>query len=140
MLEVYERLHGPYAIEPDIKLLLTHEERARARLKTVSTDGREVGRSSCGKSVRVDGALETVMSARCDDGLLFSRACYHLGNRHVKMQIAEGVLFIAPDHVLKEMLENLGLTVLEEKVIFVPENGAYYSGKLTAVHSHSHEH
>ena len=125
-------------------------------MKTVSTDGREVGlfldhgnkqlqvgeylRSSCGKSVRVDGALETVMSARCDDGLLFSRACYHLGNRHVKMQIAEGVLFIAPDHVLKEMLENLGLTVLEEKVIFVPENGAYYSGKLTAVHSHSHEH
>ena len=156
MLEVYERINGLHAVEPDIKLSLTHEERSRARLKTTSTDGHEVGlflehgnhlkvgeylRSSCGKSVRIDGALETVMSATCDDWLLFSRACYHLGNRHVKMQIAERILRITPDHVLQEMLESLGMTVREEKAVFIPENGAYYSGKLAGhSHGHSHEH
>ena len=155
MLEVYERISGPHAVEPDIKLSLTHEQRSRARLKATSTDGQEVGlflehgnnlkvgeylSTSCGKSVRIDGALETVMSASCDDWFLFSRACYHLGNRHVKLQIAEKILRISPDHVLKEMLESLGMTVREEKAVFIPENGAYYSGKLSSAHSHSHSH
>jgi len=155
MLEVYERIIGPHTIDPDIKLLLTHEQRSRARLKTVCTDGRDVGlflehgnilkvgeylRTSCGKSVRVDGALETVMSATCDDWLLFSRACYHLGNRHVKLQVAERILRISPDHVLQEMLESLGMKVVEEKAVFIPENGAYYSDKLSASSTHSHDH
>ena len=155
MLEVYERLHGLHDAEPDIRLSLTHEERTRARLKTTSTEGQEIGlflehgkhlhvgeylRSSCGKSVRIDGALEDVMSASCDDWLLFAKACYHLGNRHVKLQVAERILRITPDHVLKEMLENLGMTVREEKAVFIPESGAYYSGKLANGHSHSHDH
>ena len=153
MLEVFERISGLHAVEPDIKLSLTHEQRSKARLKALSTDGQEVGlflehgeglkvgeylRSTCGKSVRIDGALETVMSATCDDWLLFSRACYHLGNRHVKMQIAERILRITPDHVLQEMLEGLGLTVFEEKAVFIPESGAYYSGKLSSGHHHQH--
>lgn len=155
MIEVYERISGSHTAEADITLLLTHDERMRARLKITSTDGDDVGlflehgkhlhvgeylRSSCGKSIRIDGALEDVMSARCDDWLLFARACYHLGNRHVKIQVAEQLLRITPDHVLKEMLENLGLTVRAEKAVFIPENGAYYSGKLASGHSHSHEH
>jgi len=123
MLEIYQRLDDAQIDEPDYKLLLTHDERCRARLKTKAVTG-----------VRIDGAAEPVLSATCDEWRLFARACYHLGNRHVKIQVAERTLRITPDHVLQSMLESLGLTVRNEMAVFVPENGAYHG------HGHSHSH
>jgi len=149
MLEVYQRISGPQTDEPDHKLVLTHDQRCRARLKTQTIEGVPVGvflphgqplivgeflLTDCGKTLRVDGAAEPVASAYCEDTLLFSRACYHLGNRHVKIQIAERTLRITPDPVLEDMLRMLGLTVRKEHAVFIPEEGAY-SG-----HSHNHEH
>ncbi|MDO6806588.1 hypothetical protein Q4595_29285, partial [Wenyingzhuangia sp. 1_MG-2023] len=79
---------------------LTHEQRDRGRLRLVSTDGEEVRvflergkpllvgeflKTQCGKIVQIDGAVEAVAEATCDDWRTFSRACYHLGNRHVKL-------------------------------------------------------
>ena len=150
MLEIYQRLERDERVQivrPDYKLLLTHDERSRARLKAQTVTGEEIGIflehgqplmlgdilvTSCSKTVRVDGAAEPVLSATCDDWRLFARACYHLGNRHVKIQIAERTLRITPDHVLQSMLESLGLSVRQELAVFVPENGAY--------HGHGHEH
>ncbi len=150
MLEVYQRINEPSNLEPDYRLLLTHDERCRARLKIETTDGVPVGvflphgqplmvgeylLSDCGQTLRVDGAAEPVVSASCDDPLLFSRACYHLGNRHVKIQIAERVLRITPDSVLEDMLVLLGLQVRKEHAVFIPESGAYHAKG----HGHEHE-
>jgi len=64
---------------------------------------------------------------------MFSRACYHLGNRHVKVEIGERWLRMLPDHVLENMLKLQGLTLQREIAVFQPEAGAY-SG--LAIHHH----
>ncbi len=84
--------------------------------------------------VRVIAAAEQVSTARCADPLLLARACYHLGNRHVPLQIEAGLLRYQHDHVLDEMVRGLGLEVSVEQAPFEPEAGAYQS------HAHSHSH
>lgn len=155
MLEIYQRVDGPHALEPDHRLLLTHEQRSRARLKTNTVSGEDVGvflphgqplkvgeylKTDCGKLIRVDGAAEPIVSASCDDALLFSRACYHLGNRHVKIQITERCLRITPDSVLEDMLQKLGLEVHHEMAVFIPESGAYHGISHAHGHDHAHSH
>lgn len=141
MLEVYQRLPKKTDGKHDATVVLTHEERQKARLKVQSHTGEEVriflqhGKalqigdyllSECGKTLMIEGALEAVTEARCDDWLTFSRACYHLGNRHVKMQVGERWLRLTPDYVLADMLTGLGLTITETHAVFAPENGAYH--------------
>ena len=84
--------------------------------------------------IRVLAAPETVSTVRCADPHLLARAAYHLGNRHVPLQIDPGLLRYQHDHVLDDMLRGLGLTVETEQAPFEPEAGAYQS----APHSHSH--
>ncbi|BFM08022.1 urease accessory protein UreE [Halioxenophilus aromaticivorans] len=147
MFEVYQRL-GTHCHEPvDAEVVLDHEQRTKGRLKTITADGQEVRiflergkpllvgeylRTHCGKTLRVAGATEPVAKAHCDDWLTFAKACYHLGNRHVKMQVGERWLRITPDHVLEELLQLLGLTIIHEEAVFVHENGAYGG------HGHAH--
>jgi urease accessory protein len=74
-----------------------------------------------------------------------ARAAYHLGNRHVALQIGEGWLRYKHDHVLDEMLHGLGLKVAVEQAPFEPEAGAYHSGADSTdnqrpIHTHSHDH
>ncbi len=76
--------------------------------------------------VRVDAAPESLSVVRTDDALQFARACYHLGNRHVALQILPGELRFLSDHVLDHMLEGLGLIVTHEVLPFEPEQGAYH--------------
>jgi urease accessory protein len=59
------------------------------------------------------------------------RACYHLGNRHVPLQVSEGWIRYLKDHVLDDMVVSLGLTITHEHAPFEPEVGAYH-------HSHQH--
>ena len=92
-----------------------------------------------GEPESADAHDELVLRAETADWTLFARACYHLGNRHTKVQVGERWLRIAPDHVLQEMLELLGLETSEETAPFVPESGAY-SGGHGHGHSHSHSH
>jgi urease accessory protein len=61
------------------------------------------------------------------------RAAYHLGNRHVPLEVGEGYLRYLRDHVLDAMVRDLGLTVSADEAPFEPEAGAYARG-------HSHEH
>jgi urease accessory protein len=76
--------------------------------------------------VKIDAAPEALSVVRTDDTLQFAKACYHLGNRHVALQILPGELRYLSDHVLDNMLIGLGLTVTQETLSFEPENGAYH--------------
>jgi urease accessory protein len=64
---------------------------------------------------------------RCADPFLLARACYHLGNRHVPLQIMPGELRYHHDHVLDDMLRQFGLEVTYASLPFEPEAGAYTS-------------
>jgi urease accessory protein len=142
-LQVFERLGTACGKPADSHVVLSHDQRDRGRLRAETSDGVEVRiflergaplrvgemlRTECGKHLVVEGAYENVATASCDDWTVFSRACYHLGNRHVKMQVGERWLRILPDHVLEDLLRKLGLTVTHESGIFVPEQGAYGNG------------
>ncbi|NKB17740.1 MAG: urease accessory protein UreE, partial [Pseudanabaena sp. CRU_2_10] len=63
------------------------------------------------------------------------RAAYHLGNRHIPLEITLDYLRLEPDSVLADMLLRMGLHVIEEVLPFQPEAGAY-----TAHHSHEDKH
>jgi urease accessory protein len=69
------------------------------------------------------------------------RAAYHLGNRHVPIELKPDHLKIEPDHVLADMLRAMHLIVSEVNEPFEPESGAYASGgSAHAGHDHGHEH
>lgn len=89
--------------------------------------------TAAGYSVRICAAREPVSLARTTDPLRLARACYHLGNRHVALQVGDGWVRYLPDHVLDDMVRGLGLTVTAETERFEPERGAY-------AHSHAATH
>lgn len=68
------------------------------------------------------------------------RAAYHLGNRHVPIELKPDHLKIEPDHVLADMLRAMHLTVTEVSEPFEPENGAYATGGHGGGHHHGHDH
>lgn len=154
MFEVYQRLDPQHGEVIDDTLVLNYDQREKGRFKAFADSGKEVRvflergltlkigevlRSDCGKNIAVAGAEEDVAVACCDDWDNFSRACYHLGNRHVKIQVGERWLRIKPDYVLEDMLKQLGLSVEHERVVFVPEAGAY-SQSATQGQSTNHGH
>jgi urease accessory protein len=88
----------------------------------------------------VIAAPESVSVVRCADPFLLARACYHLGNRHVPLQIMPGELRYHHDHVLDDMLRQFGLEVTYASLPFEPEAGAYASDAHSHSHSHAHSH
>lgn len=135
---------------------LPFDERKRGRLKTETESGQAVGifvergdvmrdgtllRAESGAVYRVKSADEEVTTASTEDSHLFARACYHLGNRHVPLQVGEGWLRYQNDYVLDDMLRQLGLIVIQEQAPFEPENGAYgeHGGHSHGGHSHHHD-
>jgi len=127
---------------------LAYDARKRSRLRVSLASGREAGiflergeqlrggdrlASEDGSAVvEVVAAPERLIEALAGSPLLFARAAYHLGNRHVPVQIvAEGEggrLLFQADHVLAEMVKGLGCTVTEVEAPFQPEAGAYGGG------------
>ena len=131
-------------------LTLDFDKRQRSRLRAVLDSGEEIGvmlprgtvlrsgdlvRADDGALVRIRAAAENVSTARTADPRELARACYHLGNRHVPLQIADGWVRYCHDHVLDDMVRGLGLAVEVENAPFEPEPGAYGHS-----HSHSHSH
>ncbi|WP_066015121.1 urease accessory protein UreE [Endozoicomonas atrinae] len=151
MLKLIERLPNESKAFTD-ELLLPFDERKRGRLKAVTVNGQDAGifidrgdvmrdgtllQAETGEVIRITAANEAVTTARCGDPLTFARACYHLGNRHVPLQIGDNWLRYQIDHVLDEMVTLLGLELDHEQAPFEPENGAYAKGHS---HHHSHDH
>ncbi len=91
-----------------------------------------------GSLIRVVAAAQEVLriTACAQHGSAFdlTRAAYHLGNRHVPIELQPDHLKIEPDHVLADMLRAMHMTVLTVHETFEPEGGAYSS------HGHSHGH
>lgn len=90
--------------------------------------------SEDGTIIKICAATETVSSVYCDDPLQLARICYHLGNRHVDLEISEIQVRYPHDHVLDSMLLQMGLTPEIEQASFEPETGAYGEGH--GGHSH----
>lgn len=97
-----------------------------------------------GSMVRVIAAPQAVLriTACTAHGSPFdlTRAAYHLGNRHVPIELQPDHLKIEPDHVLADMLRAMHLTVREVAESFEPEGGAYSAGGHGHDHNHSHGH
>lgn len=140
MIDLIKKLAGE--MTEDATLTLPLASRVKSRLRAVLDDGRDVGlylergqvlqdgdllASENGIIVKIIAADETVSTVRCDDAWLLARACYHLGNRHVALQINPGRIQYLHDHVLDDMLKGFGLTVNVEQAPFEPETGAYGS-------------
>jgi urease accessory protein len=152
MLRLTRRITASAAVSTT--LTLPFEQRTRSRLRVTLDDGSAAGlfltrgstlrdgdclASDDGIAVRVRAAPETVSSVRCADPTLLARACYHLGNRHVPLQIAPGLLRYQHDHVLDDMLRGLGLEVTVEQAPFEPEPGAYIGHGHSQAHHHQHD-
>ena len=86
-----------------------------------------------GRVVRVCARPEALLHVTCANAFELTRAAYHLGNRHVALQLGDGWLRLPDDYVLKAMLEQLGATVELIEAPYQPEQGAYGGG-----HHHSH--
>ena len=124
---------------------LAYDERKRSRLKVTLASGSEAGiflergdhlhggdklaAENGSAVVEILAAPEKLIEAIANTPLLFARAAYHLGNRHVPVQILPtadgGTLRFQTDHVLAEMVKGLGCTVHETEAPFQPESGAY---------------
>ena len=132
---------------PTARLQLDFDARTKSRLRTRLADGEEVGlflprgtilrggqklQSRDGRIVVVRSAPEELLEARCASSLELARAAYHLGNRHVAVQVGRDAggdwLRIQADHVLEGMLVGLGALVSSLRAPFEPEAGAYAHG------------
>lgn len=129
-------------VEVDCILPLTAEERTRSRYKfttgtgevlhlqlprgTLLQDGDLLSTDSGIPQVRIIAKAEPVFTVGAGTPLDLLKAAYHLGNRHIPLEITETYLRLSPDEVLKKMLTQMGLTITEETTPFHPEMGAYH--------------
>jgi urease accessory protein len=145
------------ADDHDLTLCLSFDLRSRSRIKARLSNGRDVGivlprgtvvrggewLAGPGIIVQVLAAEEDLIEARSPDRLALLRAAYHLGNRHVPVQVSEDFLRLAWDSVLADMLIGLGLKVQRVMAGFEPETGAYaFTGHGSDKHaseSNSHD-
>ncbi len=141
MLVFTERLPKVEKITVDFDLALTAEQRTRSRQSilladqqqvylrlprgTILNEGDFLKSENQDYTARIIAQPEPVITIISDNKLDLIRAAYHLGNRHVAVEITLNYLRISPDPVLQSMLTHLGLTVQAEVTPFYPETGAY---------------
>jgi len=121
-------------------LTLPYELRQKSRLRAQLDNGQDVGiilehgqqlrhgdllEAENGRVIEIRAAKEAVSTGTAGTPMLLLRACYHLGNRHVLLQIEGDWIRYRQDQVLDNMIENLGLSIVHENVPFEPEAGAY---------------
>jgi len=120
-----------------MRVVLSFEERQKSRLRAKLESGEEVAlalprgnvlrggdlvKTTDGREIQIVAAPEKLLHVESDS---LARMAYHLGNRHVAVQIGDGFLRIAEDHVLEDMLRRLGARVSHVEAPFEPEAGAY---------------
>jgi urease accessory protein len=141
MVEIHTRLSAR-ARTADIaaRLELPFELRQKSRLRALLSSGEEVAlrlprgtvlrggdvlSAADGRLIEVAARPEEVLHVQCETPEALARAAYHLGNRHVPVEIGEGYLRLAADHVLEELLKGLGARITPLTAAFEPEAGAY---------------
>lgn len=155
-LEIYsERIAASAATQSGDAVALPFEARQKARQRVTLRSGAEAGlklsrgtvlrdgdqlRSSTGRCIRIDAAPESVSKVVSDNAQSLARAAYHLGNRHVWLQVGDGWLSYLHDHVLDDMVRGLGLTVTVVEQPFEPEAGAYSEETHSHAGGHHHHH
>jgi urease accessory protein len=146
MLEIRSRFkasRAAYGIAVRGQLVLPFDLRQKSRLRAQLASGEEAALvlprgevlrggdlvvASDGRVIEVVAEPERVLHVECATPTELARAAYHLGNRHVPVQVGEGFLRLAADHVLEEMLRGLGAQVSALVAPFEPEAGAYGGG------------
>lgn len=138
----------PAQTQTALVLELAFDDRQKSRHKATTQCGQPIGWfierghvlkqgeflvCTTGQVIAITAAPESVSTVRAHTALDLTRAAYHLGNRHVPLQITPEYLRFQHDHVLDEMIKGLGLQVTCELAPFQPEPGAYAKG-----HGHSH--
>jgi urease accessory protein len=150
---------APVLLKRAAAVVLDWDTRQKSRFDTEDSQGRTLGVflprgtmvrggdvlvAEDGSLIKVISTPQPVMVIRpcAEHGSAFDlvRAAYHLGNRHVQIELQPDRLHIEPDHVLGEMLRNMHLTVTEELAPFEPEGGAYSSGGQHGHGGHEHGH
>jgi urease accessory protein len=145
-------------------LTLDWDVRQKSRFEATDSQGRSVGVflprgtvvrggdvlvAEDGSLIRVEAAPQSVLriTACTAHGSPFdlTRAAYHLGNRHVPIELRPDYLQIEPDHVLADMLRSMHLIVNSVDAAFEPESGAYashgaHAGHTEHGHGHGHDH
>ena len=148
---------APVLVQRAAEVVLDWDTRQKSRFQATDSQGRTLGvflpRGSVVRGgdvlVAEDGSLVRVVAAPqavlritpCPQhGTPFDlvRAAYHLGNRHVPIELTPAYLQIEPDHVLADMLRAMHLAVQEQQAAFEPESGAY--GDHATSHGHGHSH
>ena len=173
MLEIKAKLkvrRGAYPLQIRGSLELPFEQRQKSRLHAKLASGEEVAlmlprgeilrggdlvTASDGRIIEVVAQVEKLLHVECADAQALARAAYHLGNRHVPVEVGAGYLRLGADRVLEEMLKGLGAKVSAIESAFEPEAGAYggghqhgemgHGGKIHEFgephdHDHGHDH
>jgi urease accessory protein len=141
MIEITSRLDRADAnVQANARLTLPFELRQKSRLRTHLESGEDVWLilargeilrggdllvATDGRVVQVVAQPEQLLHVECDTPSALARAAYHLGNRHVPVEVGDGYLHLAADHVLEQMLIGLGAHVSAVEAAFEPEAGAY---------------
>jgi len=167
---VATRLAGAHERADEV-IELAFEQREKSRLRAVMMSGEEIGidlppgtllkhgdriRLADARVVAVEAAPERLIEVHAHDAVGLARIAYHVGNRHVPVQLGDGWLRLLPDHVLQAMIERLGGHVRAIEAGFQPESGAYghshvhhqhddqgHGGRIhvfDARHDHGHDH
>jgi urease accessory protein len=148
MIHLTERITVSGHIDDTLELPFDLRQKSRLRVKLASGNeaalflsrgiilrGGDLIRSEDGQLVvQIIAAQEPVYNVIAATPRDLMRAAYHLGNRHVPLQIGDGWLRLEQDYVLRDMLIGLGMQVSEVQAPFEPEAGAYGGG-----HRHSHD-
>ena len=154
MVEIKSKLKIPrsaYALQVKGTLRLPFEQRQKSRLHAKLVSGEEVAlmlprgeilrggdlvTASDGRIIEVVAEVEKLAHVACEGPQALARCAYHLGNRHVPVEVGDGYLRIAIDRVLEEMLKGLGAKVSHIEAAFEPEAGAYGGGHQHAEMGH----
>ncbi len=150
---------APVLLKRAATIELDWDVRQKSRFDATDSQGRQIGvflpRGTAVRGgdvlVAEDGSLVRVIAApqavlritHCTaHGTPFdlTRAAYHLGNRHVPIELKPDHLKIEPDHVLADMLRSMHLIVVAVDEAFEPEGGAYGSHGGGHGHDHAHDH
>ena len=150
---------APVLLKRATTVELDWDVRQKSRFDATDSEGRQLGvflpRGTLVRGgdvlVAEDGSLVKVIAApqavlvitACADHRSpfdLTRAAYHLGNRHVPIELQPDHLKIEPDHVLADMLRAMHLTVVAATLGFEPEGGAYAAGGHNHGHGHDHAH